>query len=150
MSILHLSYPPSYFKYKIENGKRYIQCLIRRRYFILTPEEWVRQNFLNYLIEAKNYPNSLISVEKTIKVGALKKRYDIVVYNANFEPEIIVECKEAKIKISEQTLFQLLQYNSVLNTKIWILSNGLETYCAQSNNNEITWLDDVPPYSKLS
>lgn len=113
----------------------------------MTPEEHVRQYVLHYLIEGMQYPKSLISVEKQIKVGHLYKRFDIVVYNRQHQPWMLIECKAPEILISETTLFQLLNYQRTIQCNYWVLTNGHQTFCADACDiNSITWLDNLPPY----
>ena len=100
---------------------------VRKRWVILTPEEWVRQNFLQYLIYIKKYPASLIAVEKEIKLGDLKKRFDIVVYDANAKPWMIIECKEMNVDLNKQVLDQVLRYNITMQVPYLVITNG--SYC---------------------
>lgn len=149
MSFIEIPYPLPAFKYKTENNKQNIFCLSRKRYVALTPEEWVRQNFLAYLTKVLKYPVKLISVEKKIIVGAVSKRYDIVVYNADFEPFILVECKQTEIAITEQTLFQLITYFKTVEAPYWVLTNGIHTCCAHFSGEDITWEKHIPSYTVL-
>src|SRR6478609_8451726 len=105
--MLNIHFPAYNFRIKQENKKHIIFDEVRRRWVSLTPEEWIRQNFLQYLMQVKHYPASVISVEKIIKVGELKKRYDIVVYNKNI-PWLIVECKENNTTINTAVIEQVL------------------------------------------
>ena len=108
-----------------QEGKEYIYDIIRKKNIVLTPEEWVRQQIIHYLIDKKNYPASLFSIEKQIKIGELRKRYDIVVYHKN-TPWLIVECKAESEKLNEETLLQILSYNSQINASYLALTNGKE------------------------
>lgn len=94
---------------------------------MLTPEEWVRQNFINYLVEVLHYPASLIAIEKEIRVGAVTKRFDIVVYNRMTLPFIVVECKEMSVPLNEKTLHQVLHYNTNMQAEYVVITNG--SYC---------------------
>ena len=104
-----------------------IFCTIRKRWMILTPEEWVRQNFIHHLVSTLHFPASLIAVEKQLTMGALKKRFDIVVYSINAEPYIVVECKEMNFKLSESIFNQVMRYNISLRAPYLIITNG--SYC---------------------
>jgi hypothetical protein len=117
---------------------------------ILTPEEWVRQHIIHYLIEDKNYPISLISVEKKLRVNKLTKRTDILVFNTNGMPDIIVECKAPTVKITQDTFDQIARYNLTLNANYLIVSNGLKHfYCAMDVENEqYVLLDNIPNYTQ--
>jgi len=101
---------------------------IRKKFIILTPEEWVRQHVIRYLVLDKNYPVSHISVEKQLKLHKTVKRYDIVVYNRDGGIELIVECKAPNIKISQDTFDQIARYNFVLKANLLMVTNGLEHY----------------------
>ncbi|HSY60794.1 MAG TPA: type I restriction enzyme HsdR N-terminal domain-containing protein, partial [Cytophaga sp.] len=109
----------------------------------LTPEEWVRQNFLQYLILVKNYPASIISVERIIKVGELKKRYDIVVYNHQ-KPWLIVECKESNVPINTAVIEQVLRYNMALSINYFIVTNGNQSFGYEVSENLFKELSDLP------
>src|ERR1044072_7694771 len=121
--MLQINYPPHNFRIKKEKSKHLIFDEVRRLWVTLTPEEWVRQNFLQYLIREKKYPPSLISVEKIIKVGELKKRYDIVIYNHK-KPWMIVECKETNTPLNSAVVEQVLRYNMALSIHYFIVTNG--------------------------
>lgn len=129
------------FKTKIIDGKEYIFDLVRKKFIILTPEEWVRQNMLHYMIHVKKYAPSLISVERQIKIGTLKKRYDIVVYQQD-KPWLIVECKSETETINPNVVNQILAYQSVLQVHYLSLTNGKEirTYDIKSQ----VWFEGFP------
>ena len=113
--MIKIEYPPYQPKIKEDAGKEFIFDEFRKRWVLLTPEEWVRQNFLQYLTQIKKYPASLIAIEKEIKLGELKKRFDIVVYDAQTKPWMIVECKEMNVALDKAVLDQVLRYNIALN-----------------------------------
>jgi hypothetical protein len=125
--MIKIIYPDKKPAIRTENGKEYIFCIIRKKWLLVTPEEWVRQNFLNYLTEILKYPASLIAVEKQLMVGEMKKRFDIIVYK-NALPFIIIECKEMNVPLSETTLHQVLNYNSNVQANYIVVTNG--SYCA--------------------
>lgn len=116
---------------------------------ILTPEEWVRQHMLQYLISEKKYPNSHINVEKQLQLHDTIKRYDIVVYNSNGSIQVIIECKAPKINIKQQTFDQIAQYNFVLQANYLIVTNGLKHYYCRMDfeNEKYIFLQDIPEYS---
>ncbi len=124
-------------------GKEEIYCLVRKRWMILTPEEWVRQNFLLYLTVVLNYPVALIAVEKHLYFNQLKKRFDIVVYKNTMEPNIIVECKEMDVQLSENTLQQILQYYTVLQSGLLIITNGSFTVGFKRVGDELVPIDEI-------
>ena len=140
-----LIYPTYPFKLQQVQGKDQIFDSFRKAWVILTPEEWVRQNILQYLVQTCNYPNSLIAVEKTIQVGELDKRFDIVVYK-NDIPWMIIECKEARVEIGEKTLQQILQYQQVLNAQYLIITNGHQTLGAKIDSGKLQPLQNFPEY----
>ncbi len=121
--MIKLVYPDKKPLIKTENGKEYIFCIIRKRWFIITPEEWVRQNFILLLTVVMKYPASLIAVEKQLILNDVKKRFDIVVYKES-EPHIIVECKEMNVALSESTLTQVLNYNLKMQAPYIAVTNG--------------------------
>lgn len=122
---------------------------IRKKFIILTPEEWVRQNMIQFLIVEKNYPKSLINVEKVLFVNGLRKRYDIVVYNSDGSIDILVECKAPKITISQTTFDQIAQYNMTLNSNFLAVTNGLNHYFCKMDfeNEKYEFLPEIPAYS---
>ena len=140
-----LIYPTYPFKLQQVQGKDQIFDPFRKAWVILTPEEWVRQNILQYLVQTCNYPNSLIAVEKTIQLGELNKRFDIVVYK-NDIPWMIIECKEARVEIGEKTLQQILQYQQVLNAQYLIITNGHQTLGAKIDSGKLQPLQNFPEY----
>ena len=136
-------------KLKQKEEKTYVFDPLRKRWVILTPEEHVRQYLLHYLTEGMEYPAGLIAVEKKIVVGKMAKRFDLVVFDRNHEPWMLVECKEPDVAISEATLFQLLTYHSTIPCKYWLLTNGHQTYCADANNlSKIKWMEELPLYNR--
>ena len=140
-----LIYPTYPFKLQQVQGKDQIFDPFRKAWVILTPEEWVRQNILQYLVQTCNYPSSLIAVEKTIQLGELDKRFDIVVYK-NDIPWMIIECKEARVEIGEKTLQQILQYQQVLKAEYLIITNGHQTLGAKIDSGKLHPLQNFPEY----
>lgn len=124
----NLNFPSYQFKYKSSGKITQIFDIVRRKYVALTPEEWVRQHFIHYLVNDKNFPKSLLAVEMNILLNKLKKRCDIVGYNKLAKPILIVECKAPGVKISQKTFDQVAGYNISLRVKHLAVSNGLEHY----------------------
>lgn len=141
-----LPYPNYPFKIKAINGKDQIFDPFRKIWVLLTPEEWVRQNLLQYLVQTLQYPSSLIAVEKEIKLGELSKRFDIVVYK-NELPWMIIECKEAKVSLNEKTMGQILQYQQVLTAQYLFMSNGHETMGAKIESGKLQAMQNFPEYN---
>lgn len=139
---LELKYPSFGVRVRNGNGKTEIFDDIRKKWFVLTPEEWVRQHVLNYLITVKKYPSSLISVEKEITLNDLKKRFDIVVYKKNLSPFLIIECKAPFIELDISTLEQAQRYNLILKADYLMITNGINDFVFDSNNKVV----DFPEY----
>ncbi len=144
-----LNLPFFEFKIKKENKNNIIFDEIRKKWIILTPEEWIRQNFIKYII-SKNYPTSLINCEKVFYINKIPKRYDIVVFNSLGEVDILVECKSSDIKINKDHFDQVMRYNIELKSKRIILTNGIENYYFKFNEitNNYIQEKDLINYSK--
>jgi len=145
-----LNLPVYTFKTKEEKGKPYIFDEIRKKYLQLTPEEWVRQNFVKYLIQEKNFPASLIILEKGLKLNELSKRADVLIYRDS-TPILLVECKAPEVKITQNTFDQIARYNLVFKVPYLIVTNGISHYCCTINfeNNSFDFLTDIPAFSTL-
>jgi hypothetical protein len=131
------------FQYLQKENKTYIWDAYRKKYVFLSKEEWVRQNMLYYLVQVKQYPSALISVEKQITVGSLKKRYDAVIYH-NDKPWLLLECKEENEKLNDAVLQQLLSYKSVMDVAYIAITNGREAHCYDIQHQ--TWIQGFPDY----
>lgn len=142
---------PSYqFNIKTENGQKRIFDGIRKRYVQLTPEEWVRQHFIRYLAEHKKYPLSLIAVEKELRINKLKRRPDIVVFNRNHQPLLVVECKAPSVRITQETFDQVARYNIALRVKYLVVTNGMEHFCCKIiSDQEYIFLKNIPDFSEI-
>jgi hypothetical protein len=143
-----LNLPNYKFRVKSNENKMLIFDNLRKKYMVLTPEEWVRQHFVQFLIQEKKYPVSLIALEKQLTINNRKKRTDILVFNKEGSPEIIVECKAPKIKITQATFDQIARYNLKLKANFLIVTNGLEHfYCKMDFEKETyIFLQDIPDY----
>lgn len=144
--MMQIQYPDAEPRVKHQEEKDFIFCLIRRKWLVITPEEWVRQYFILYLIDVMKYPRTLISVEKKVKLGPVEKRYDIVVYGKNTRPFVIVECKAEKINLSENTYTQVLQYNSMVAAPYFIITNGVTTRGFLNEDGIVSEIDVLPAY----
>lgn len=144
-----LNLPDFNFKIKNSENKMLIFDNLRKKYLVLTPEEWVRQHFVHYLISEKKYPISLIAIEKQLTLNTRKKRTDILVFNQIGTPELIVECKAPSVKISQDTFDQIARYNLKLNANYLIVTNGLtHFYCKMDfKNKTYIFLRDIPAYN---
>lgn len=125
--MIRIEYPPYKHAIKQEGRKEYIFDGLRRKWVLLTPEEWVRQNFISFLQNTMQYPSSLIAVEKQLTLGELKKRFDILVYDRDARPWMIIECKEMDVQLDESVLEQALRYNISFRAPYLVITNG--TYC---------------------
>jgi len=136
-------------KLKIENEK--VWDILQKKYVNLTPEEWVRQNIIHFLIEEKGFSKNLMQSEYTVKYNGLNKRCDIVIFNRKILPQVIVECKAPHIKIDEETFFQIAKYYSSLKAPLLFMSNGIQHVFALINNseNKINFLQELPSQKEL-
>lgn len=143
-----LNFPAYKFRFKNKENKALIFDEIRKKFIVLKPEEWVRQHCVQYLIKEKNYPKSLINVEKSLKINDLTKRYDIVVYNSDGSIHLIVECKSPKIKITQDTFDQISRYNLALKASYLMVTNGLNHYYCNIDfsKESYNFLKDIPSY----
>jgi type I site-specific restriction-modification system R (restriction) subunit len=140
---------PSYeFRIKKEEGKSYIFDGVRKRYVLLTPEEWVRQHFIRYLVHEKKYPESLMAVEKQIILNGKQFRFDLLVYRRNGEPLLIAEFKAPGVKISQDTFDQVVRYNMALKVERVVVSNGMQHYVCEIDYevNSYKFLKEVPAF----
>ncbi len=140
--VIKIDYPSYQPKIKKENTKEYIFDEVRKKWILLTPEEWVRQNFLQYLIQNHKFSPSLIAVEKEIAFGELKKRFDIVVFK-NDTPWLLVECKEPDTTLSPAVLQQALRYHSILNVSYIIITNGSYTAAFSTSNGKLKEVSEL-------
>ncbi len=149
--MLQLNLPIFTPKLKKIEGEIHIFDQIRKKYLFLTPEEWVRQSFINYLINHKGYPLSLMENEASIKLNNMSRRCDTVVYNNRLEPLVIVEYKRPTVKIDQQVFDQIVRYNIVLKVDFLIVSNGLSHFCCKMNYEDQTYsfLEEIPEYGEL-
>ena len=150
MSLPVLNFPIVDFRFQ-KNVKGTLQLfdIIRKQFIDITPEEWVRQHIIHYLINHKQVPVSMISVEKQLLLNNTKRRTDIVIYNSSLIPLLIIECKSTKIKIDQQTINQALRYNLELNVPAIFLSNGLQHVFLKLENQVPKVLKDIPNYESL-
>lgn len=139
------------FRYKKVNEILQIFDCIRKKFVVLTPEEWVRQHTIQFLILDKNFPISLINVEKNIKINTLNKRYDIIVNQTNGNIFLVIECKAASVEINQNTFDQIARYNLVLKAKYLMVTNGINHYFCKIDfeNEKYIFLKDIPNYNQI-
>jgi hypothetical protein len=146
-----LNLPTYTFRTKSENGKKLIFDQCRKKWVALTPEEWVRQNIVQHLIKEKQFPQSLIAVEMSLRVNQQNFRSDIVLFGTDGTPKLVVECKAPQVTISQQTFDQIARYNMQLKTKYLMVTNGLNHYCCKLNpeTGSFQYLKEIPDYREL-
>lgn len=149
--MLQLNLPDHNFKTKDENGKKLIFDSQRKRFVALTPEEWVRQNFIQFLIKSKGYPAELLAVEKQLTINRMKKRCDAILYNQFAEPIVIIEFKSPNIAISQAVFDQVAVYNSKLQVDYFMISNGIEHFCCKVNASSAKYefFSEIPDFTQL-
>ena len=149
--MMQLNLPTYEYRLREQNGRQQIFDVLRRRYVALTPEEWVRQHFVHYLIEHKGYPKGLLANEVELRVGEKHLRCDTVLYDKALHPKIIVEYKAPEIAITQKVFNQITVYNMLLHVDYLIVSNGMQHYCCQMDydQNRYTFLSDIPSYDQL-
>ncbi|POS01964.1 type I restriction and modification enzyme subunit R-like protein [Flavobacterium croceum DSM 17960] len=141
-----LNFPDYTFRFKNSENKIAIFDLIRKKYILLTPEEWVRQHTIHWLTEDKKISKNLINVEKIIKINDLIKRYDIVVFQNNGGIKLLVECKAPTVKITQETFHQIARYNLLLKADFLMVTNGINHYFCKMDfeNQQYIFLNDLP------
>ena len=145
-----LNFPPYRFRFKNTENTTFIFDVVRKKFVVLQPEEWVRQHTLQYLIEQKKYPKSLINVEKQLTINNLKKRTDIIVFKPNGDLNILIECKAPSIPLTQTTFNQIAIYNLKLNANYLMVTNGLQHYYCQINQQKEKYhfLTEIPDFSR--
>ncbi len=143
-----LNLPTFPFKIKEESGKLNIFDPVRRKYLILTPEEWVRQHFIQYLISQKGFPPGLFKIEGGVTHHQRKGRYDALVANRHGEPLMLIECKAPDVSITQETFYQIARYNTEMQVPYFAVTNGLTHYYLKLDLNakKLNFLDDLPNY----
>ena len=147
-----LSFPKADLKITKKESVFYVWCIVRKKKLVLTPEEWVRQHVIHFLINEKNVPLGLLASEFLICVNGLSRRCDLVVFDINKIPLLIVECKSVEIEINEKVLHQIAQYNFKLNTSYLFLTNGLTNITCKINKDSknISYYRDLPNFKELN
>lgn len=144
--MLEIHFPPPGFQIRKEGSQEFIFDPLRKKWLLLTPEEWVRQNFIQYLVQVLHYPASLIAQEKVIRLGELKKRFDILVYDRQHQPWMMIECKAPAIKLDETVVHQLLRYHISVPTGYLIITNGTLTYGWNKVDGALVLLEALPVF----
>ena len=144
-----LNLPEFDFKFKTYGNKKYIFDVIRKKFLVLTPEEWVRQNIIKYLNQNLNYPLHLIAIEKQINVFKTIKRPDLIIFGKNLKPLMIVECKKSSFKINKETFKQTINYYLELKSNYFLITNGIHHYCCKISEKKCNFLKKIPKYDNL-
>jgi len=146
--MLALNFPKYSFRFKNSENKIAVFDELRKKFVILTPEEWVRQHVVKFLVLDKNYPKNHINVEKQLKLGRLTKRYDAVVYKPDGTIKVVVECKAPHIKITQEVFDQIARYNVSLKADYLMLTNGLDHYYCKLDYEaeKYEFLAEIPTY----
>jgi type I site-specific restriction endonuclease len=149
--MLQLNLPQYNFRIKKQDEKFQIFDSQRKRYVSLTPEEWVRQHFIRFLVESKGYPSALLAVEKQINLNGMKKRCDAVLYNREAKPVMILEFKASSVPINQETFDQVAVYNSKLEVNFFIISNGMQHYCCKVHPKTVKYelLPEIPDFNTI-
>ena len=143
-----LNLPEYDFRIRNEEGKQMIFDPIRKKYVVLTPEEWVRQHFIQFLKIEKNYPESLMAVEKQVLVNGNQRRFDLLIYSRKGQPQLIAEFKAPSVKITQETFDQVVRYNMALHVKKVVISNGLQHFACEIDyeKNSYSFLKEIPEF----
>ena len=143
-----LNLPHVFLKTKLVKGNMQVFDVVRKKYFKLTSEEWVRQHFIHYLNSDKNYPFGLMGVERLVKYNNLRTRADIVLYNTSGKPNMIVECKSSNMKITQDVFDQIARYNFKLRVRYLVVTNGMQHFCCKMDyeRKEMIFLQSIPSF----
>jgi hypothetical protein len=146
--MIRIDFPPPDFRTRTAvGGGMEIFDVVRRAWVRLSPEEWVRQNFLQWLIHVRHYPASLIAVEKEVMLGELKKKFDILVYDRQHRPWMMIECKAMDVELTEKVLMQVLRYNLAVPASVLVITNGRHCHALSVSDGAGVWLDELPDHA---
>ena len=154
MQLPHLNFPEYDFKLQRSDNERQslkIFDIIRKKYVVLTPEEWVRQHLLHFLVNERKFPQSLISVEKKLLINNLEKRTDVVIYSTSLKPILLAECKAPKVVLSQAAFDQAARYNMTLGVLFFVVTNGFDTYACRIDHESRSYAftEQIPTYEEL-
>lgn len=139
-----LNLPQATLKINKKNNQFFVRCLVRNKLILLTPEEWVRQHLIHYLVHFKGFALGRLAVEVNLIFNGLAKRADLVYYDEMLSPSFLFECKAADVHLTTETVFQIATYNSQLNAPYLVISNGMDHYIFEKKNSELVPLNDLP------
>lgn len=146
--MISIKYPDIKPFIKKQGAMDLVFCAVRKKWLTLTPEEWVRQNFILFLTNTLQYPISLIAVEKKIKIADVEKRFDLLIYDKEMKPNLLVECKEMNNSITEDTISQVLNYFTTIQSNYIVVTNGNQTFCFEKFGMGLQELNCIPPFKK--
>lgn len=148
---MEINLPPYETKFREQGGKRQIFDVLRRKYVALTPEEWVRQHVVHYLLDYKGYPKGLLANEVELVIGEKKLRCDTLLYNRALQPQMIIEYKSPEIDLTQRVFDQITAYNFLLHVDYLIVSNGRQHYCCRMDyeRQSYQFLKEIPRYEDL-
>ena len=148
---MEINLPPYKIKWREQDGRRQIFDFLRRKWVALTPEEWVRQHFVHFLIEQKGYPKGLLANEVELRVGEKKLRCDTLLYNKAMQPQMIIEYKAPEVEITQRVFDQISVYNHLLHVDFLVVSNGRQHYCCRMDYEKHSWefLPEIPSYDVI-
>ena len=144
--MIEVKYPEPSFKIKHEKQQHFVFDVLRKTWLLLTEEEWVRQNFVQFLIREMQYPQSLIALEKELELNGLKKRFDILVYDDNHNPWMMIECKAPSVLLDSKTFEQLLRYHISIPTSYLVITNGEKTYAWRKEYGNLKVIEKFPEW----
>lgn len=146
--MLDLNLPKYDFKVKIDNGKKQIFDSVRKRFVVLTPEEWVRQHFIQFLHRQKGFPLSLMGVEFSLQYNGMQKRADIICFKTDGKPFLLVECKSFRVSIQQKVFDQIARYNFDLQVPYLVVTNGIDHFCCTLNEQKKTYefIEEIPSF----
>lgn len=147
--MIAVQFPPPQFRIKKRGEERFIFDAIRKRWLVLTEEEWVRQNMVAYFIITLGFPREAIALEKGLKVNGLQRRFDILVYDKQQQPFLMVECKAPVIRLNEDVLQQVLRYNMALPVQWLVLTNGDTTIAWKKENGQLVLAGELPVWENV-
>jgi hypothetical protein len=144
--MIKVDFPAPTFRIKEEEGKEVIFDDLRKQWVRLTPEEWVRQNFIQYMLQVKEYPAAFIGIEKEIALGELRKRFDLLLFDRNHQPWMMIECKAMDVELTEKVLEQIVRYNMSVPVNYMVISNGTYTYAWVKTESQIISITELPAF----
>ncbi len=143
---MQLHYPPYEYRIRKDQDAERIFDPLRKKWVVLTPEEWVRQHFVQYIVQVKKVPSALVAVEKEIRLGEIKKRFDLLVYQRNQQPWMLVECKAEAVVLDEAVLGQLLRYHISVPAGVLVITNGRSCFAWEKRGTALQQLEELPEF----